>query len=475
MQDIDLLVSRLCNEEMPIFSQTVSYIKKFSENDRTSTSELAQGILGDASLTAKVLKLANSIYYNPDIVPVNTIHWAILRMGHNSLKSLCLSSSLIENLLSGQTRKRVIREMVRSFHAAVQAKALAVARKDSGVEEVFIATLLFRLGHIAFYCFGGELVDQLEASMQKPGYSQAMAEREVLGFSLDKLAAALAKEWNLGELLRTSIDRDAKSDPRVNYVLLGHKLAENAERGWNSHETKTTIQSISKFLNKPSAEVTKMVQENAQKASHVGRDYGLGAHTSLIPVPEEVESGEPDRRPASEDLPAPRPTATIQREIMQELSALVRDKRMDVNMFLSALLEGILRGIGMDRVLLAILTSDWRRIVGKYGLGWEKEDVERFVFPRKTTVPHIFDHVLDMREAFWVDEAMPGGFLQYLTPEVKAVMTTPFFVMPLVVRNKAIGLICADRSLSRRALDQESFTSFTFFYQLANKALPSFS
>ncbi|HQN19682.1 MAG TPA: hypothetical protein PKV86_11100, partial [Syntrophobacteraceae bacterium] len=181
------------------------------------------------------------------------------------------------------------------------------------------------------------------------------------------------------------------------------------------------------------------------------------------------------RRPASEDLPAPRPTATIQREIMQELSALVRDKRMDVNMFLSALLEGILRGIGMDRVLLAILTSDWRRIVGKYGLGWEKEDVERFVFPRKTTVPHIFDHVLDMREAFWVDEAMPGGFLQYLTPEVKAVMTTPFFVMPLVVRNKAIGLICADRSLSRRALDQESFTSFTFFYQLANKALPSFS
>jgi hypothetical protein len=116
---------------------------------------------------------------------------------------------------------------------------------------------------------------------------------------------------------------------------------------------------------------------------------------------------------------------------MRELSTLVHEKQMDINMFLSALLEGILRGVGMDRVLLAILTSDLHRIEGKYGLGWERSEVERFVFPRKTQIPHIFEHVLDVKEALWASENRMGGLRQYLTPEVKAVMAvSPFLLCP---------------------------------------------
>jgi HD-like signal output (HDOD) protein len=476
VRDLDLWVSRLSNQEMPIFSRTVSYVTRFSQSDKSSISELAQGILGDTSLTAKILKLANSVYYNPDIVTINTVHWALLRLGYNSLRTLCISSSLVENLLHGQTRKRVIREMVRSFHAAVQAKSFAIARRDSGAEEIFIAALLFRLGYISFYCFGGELVDKLEASMQEPGCSRSRIEKEVLGFNLDQLAAALSREWNLSDLLQISIDRDTRSDSRVHHVLLGHKLVEAVEHGWDKPEVQAIIRTISKFLNKPVDETTMMVHANAEKAIQVGKDYGLGAHASLIPLPEQLESDQKDMRVSSEGFSASKTLPALQREIMQELSTLVHDKQMDISMFLSALLEGILRGVGMDRALLAVLTSDLRSIVGKFGLGWERSDVESFVFPHKTQMPHIFDHVLDVKEALWAKEDKVGGLRQYLTPEVKAAMSaSSFFIMPLVIKNRAIGLVCADRYPSGRELDEESFRGFTFFYQLARKALATFA
>jgi HD-like signal output (HDOD) protein len=476
VRDLDFWVSKLSNQEMPILSRTVSYVTGFSQNDKGSISELAQGILGDASLTAKVLKLANSIYYNPDTVTINTVHWALLRLGYNTLKTLCISSVLIENLLHGQPRKRVIREMVRSFHAAVQAKSIAIAHGDPGVEEVFIAALLFRLGYIAFYCFGGELADKLDECSQKPGYSQEKSESEVLGFSLDQLAVALAKEWKLSELYEVSLNRASKSDPRIYEVLLGHKLAGTVEQGWNNPEVQSIIGNISKFLNKPEDETRTMVHANAENAIQVGKDYGLGAHTGLIPLPGHLKSGKKDTDPPAESASVSKPLPALQREIIQELSTLVQDGKMDISTFLSALLEGILRGVSMDRVVLAILTSDLRSIVGKYGLGWDKDDVKRFQFAHKTQVLNIFDHVLDVKEAVWAKEDKAGGLLSYLTPEVIEVMSvSSFFVMPLVVKNRAIGLVCADRYPSRRELDEESFRGFTFFFQLARKALTSFA
>jgi HD-like signal output (HDOD) protein len=475
-KDLDSWVSRLRDQEMPILSRTVRYVAKYSQDHKSSISELAQGILSDASLTAKVLRIANSVYYNPDSVTINTVHWALMRLGYNRLRTLCISSALVENMLHGQTRQRVIREMVRAFHAAVQAKSFAIARKDSGPEDIFIAALLLRIGHIAFYCFGGEMVDELEASIQRPGCARSMIEKEVLGFELDQLSAALSSEWNLNDLLQASIDRDMRSDPRVNHVLLGHKLAEAAEHGWDTPEVHAIIRTLGKFLNKPPDEITMMVHANAEKAIQVGKEYGLGTHTNLIPLPEDLNSEKEGDRISLESSPASKPLPTLQREIMQELSTLVQEKQIDINMFLSALLEGILRGVGMDRVLLAILTSDLLRIEGKFGLGWKRGDVERFVFPRKMQPPHIFDHVLDVQEPLWAREDKMGGLRQYLTPEVKAAMTvSSFFVMPLIIKNRSIGLICADRYSSRRELDEEAFTSFVFFYQLAKKALTTFA
>lgn len=473
-RDLETWVSRFSSQEMPIFSGTMRNISGFSRNDRSSTNELTQRILEDVSLTAKLLKLANSVYYKPDQVRINTVHWAVMRLGYNSVKELCRGSPLFENLLQGEQRERVIRERMKALHAATQARSFAATQFASGIEEVFIATSLLRLGHLAFYCFGGEVADELDTCLSTPGYSRMKAEREVLGFRLDELTAALSKEWKLCDLLQASVEGRQKADFRVSHVLLGHTLAETVESGWDSPQVQRTLRAISTTLNKSIEDVTKLAHANAHKAMQVGRDLGLARHVDVISPPERKKEDQPEVAQSPKDVAAAKSAPAQEFELTQELSRLLRKGCLDINLFFSTLLEGIMRAAGMDRVLLAILTPDLNSIVGKYGRGWEREEVEHFVFSRNNNVPHVFEQVLEAKKAIWIDGRKEEESLRLLTPEVRAAMpASSFFVMPILIKNQAIGLICADRYPSRRELDKESFASFLRIHQLANETLAS--
>ena len=158
---LEAWIQRIGEQEMPIFGRTVQEIVSVSQDSETSASEMAQAVLRDSAMTAKVLRLANSSYYNPARNHVSTISRAVVLLGFDTVRSMCLSIALIDSLTQGQQREQVIQEMARSLHAAVQARNVALQRHDSSPEEVFVAALLYRLGDMAFWCFGGEHADAL--------------------------------------------------------------------------------------------------------------------------------------------------------------------------------------------------------------------------------------------------------------------------------------------------------------------------
>ncbi len=280
--DLDSWVLRFNNREMPIFSGTVSRIKEFSPNDRSSINELTRRILEDVALTVKVLKVANSVYYKPDKARVTTVQWALMLLGYNSIRSICSASPVVEELFEGPQLQRVIRERLKTLHGAIQARSFAASGFAFGGEEVFIAASLMRWGHLMFYSFGDEVADQLETCLNTPGYSRERAEREALGFRLNALTAALSREWNFCDLLHASVEGRQKADPRVAHVLLGHNLAESVERGWDSPQVRRVIQTISSTLKRDIKDITQLVHANAQRALQAGRDLGLTRYLDVI-------------------------------------------------------------------------------------------------------------------------------------------------------------------------------------------------
>jgi len=127
---LDTFVSRLTHQDMPVFAQSVKNIQSLSERDNTSLSELANVVLQDAALTARMLMLANSVHFNKGYQSVNTISRAVVMLGIDSIRTLCMSISLVETLLNGAMRDQVVREMALAFHAATQPESSFFSQRE---------------------------------------------------------------------------------------------------------------------------------------------------------------------------------------------------------------------------------------------------------------------------------------------------------------------------------------------------------
>ena len=78
---IDYWVGRIVREDMPLFSRTVQQVAGMANKENYSFSELTWSILEDPASTSRVLKLANSMYYNPYSKRITTVSRAVMRLG----------------------------------------------------------------------------------------------------------------------------------------------------------------------------------------------------------------------------------------------------------------------------------------------------------------------------------------------------------------------------------------------------------
>ena len=465
-------VQKLGESGMPVFAHTARDISRLSDSRESSAAELARVVLQDAAMTAKLLRVANSPVFNPAGKSISTVSRAVVLLGFDEVRSICLSIAVVESMLKGKQKQRVIEEMARSFHAAVQARAIARKRKDPAPEEVFIATLLSRLGEMAFWSFAGRSAERLDAALQqRGGEAPELVQREVLGFALHDLTLGLSREWKLGELLEQSLQGRSDKNPRAGNVMLGYELASAAERGWDTPPVKRLVERIAENLYLPVPEVTKLVRSNADEAADTAAFYGAARASELIPVVGDTTQGrdaEPDEAAAVFLEPDP----MLQLTILRELAALM-ETRPDYNLVLEMVLEGMYRGVGMDRTLFALRTPDHRFLAGRYALGVDNEVLRRqFHIETVEAKPNLFQSVIKTRQAVWAGQQDDAAQRKLLTSEVLAICGgAPFFVTPIEIRGKVIGVFYADRKVSGRPLDEDSFTSFRHFAQQGNLAL----
>lgn len=473
-QGLGAWVQKLGESGMPVFAHTARDISHVSDSRETSASELARVVLQDAAMTAKLLRVANSPVFNPMGKTISTVSRAVVVLGFQEVRSICLSIAVVESMLKGKRKQRVAEEMARSFHAAVQARAFARKRKDQSAEEVFIATLLSHLGDMAFWAFAGETAGEMDEALHRRADEQPeTVQQDVLGFVFRDLTLSLGREWKLGELLEQSLQGRTDRNPRAGNVTLGYELAVASEKGWRSPDVKKLLQRIAENLYLPVEEVGKLVRANAEEAADTASFYGAAVASELIPVPGDRRGHHAEE--TSQEQAAPvylQPDPMLQLTILRELSTLMEGKP-NINTVLEMVLEGMYRGIGMDRTLFALRSPDQRFIMGRYALGMDNEKLRRiFQFETAGQQANVFSHVVDKRQSVWLRESDNAALQRLVNDQVAEVTRgADFFVTPIEIRGKVIGVFYADRQPSGRELDAESFSSFRHFANQGNLAL----
>jgi len=139
------------NLDLQIMSGSLLQITNLLDQPNTTAKQLANVVLTDIMLTSRVLKIANSAtHYPAKTSDEGALTQAIVRVGFNGLRAICLCVSLMDHLIKKkENRTQLMACISRSFETAVQARNVAKIMKVN-TEDVFIAGLLQNIGELSF-------------------------------------------------------------------------------------------------------------------------------------------------------------------------------------------------------------------------------------------------------------------------------------------------------------------------------------
>ena len=465
-------VERLSSVELPAIGSTVEKIQKLTGDDGHAIQRLADVILQDAAMTAHILRMTSSAYHVP-ANRSNSITRAIVTLGLKEVRSICLSIAVMGGLVTREESEPMATELARAFHGAVQAEQLACAVGDRSPQEIFIATLLFDLGRMIFWCFGGTDATRLKAAIKKePDRDPLEIEREILGFELSDLTVKLAERWGLGELLLKSLRRGGSDSTRVAGVRLGNQFAKAVEKGWDAPETVALVEQMSTITGLSPNALNPILHLGAEKAKAIALEFQASICVDSIPMP---PSQNMDTQSGDANFIPPEESQEYQLTSLRNIS-LKLDSCKEVQEILDLVLDGIHRGVGMDRAIFAILSPNRKYLIGKSGLGYRHAELTaNLKLPVDQTVPNIFQWIIEGQNAVWVEDPSEADYSRLISESVRGMIgANPSFIAPVMVTGKPIGVIYADRSPSNRPLHVEAFQAFKQFVLTANISLEHF-
>lgn len=156
--------------------------------------------------------------------------------------------------------------------------------------------------------------------------------------------------------------------------------------------------------------------------------------------------------------------------MLQDISTALQEKP-GLNVILEMVLEGIYRGVAMDRAVFAVLSPDRKKLQCKYSLGADNKKLNDELIIDITHPTNIFAKALKDRHAILLsaDPRQLNGTIAKTTLDLLG--KPPYLIMPAIVAGKVIGLFLADRNATRRAIEQTDLMAFQQFCQQANMGL----
>ena len=181
-------------------------VQRMVRDTDVSAQELGEAISEDPSLTAQVLRLANSAAYGRSRT-VGTVSQAVVLLGFETIDRQVLAPA------RGALKEPAADDgpfdfgALREHSVAVAAGARLLARRVGHADEeaVFVAGLLHDIGRIPM---AEHMPVELERALDRAWRlrtSLVKAERRTIGFTHCRVGACLAAQWELPELVEDAV------------------------------------------------------------------------------------------------------------------------------------------------------------------------------------------------------------------------------------------------------------------------------
>ena len=451
MKSTQAWVTYLSKVELPVLANTLRQINELTDSTNSTVNELANVSLNDAQLTSQVLRLSNTVFYNQTRTQVSTVSRAITLIGFDSVKSMAISSLLVDTLLQKNDRPHLLRCLARAIHAAVQARCLLPKRNEQALEEVFIGALLMNIGELAFWSCETEQASELEALLEQDE-PPVEAQKKVLHTTFTEITRGLVDAWSLGPFIKEVVAPGKANSVASSLVRHSVEMARVSEEGWSGREMDQLLEQIAKDIDENPATVRDQLKVNAGEAAKVAVSLGIPQVTELMPGNKTGESSQAQ---------APAVDSRLQLAILQDLTRSLTEKP-DINEVCQLVVEGIHRAIGMQRVALlmgdrtgALLVP--RKVGGKGTDIWrDKLEIRRDgTGPLGSLLPH-------SASAIYQPVKQGEG-----VPYDRWLSKVPALVGSLKANGRLVGLFYADNAANDYVPSEEQLRAFNHLVQNA--------
>jgi len=167
------------------------------EDPKSSNQKIADILSEDSALTARILRLANSSFFN---FPgrIDNVTQAITIIGTRQMREVVLASSIVGVF------KDVPKELIdmnnfwrHSIGCGLACRVMATLRREANIETAFVTGLLHDIGRLILYKERSKDMAKLLDYCHNHNALLVEAERKHFGYDHADVGALLLKEWRL--------------------------------------------------------------------------------------------------------------------------------------------------------------------------------------------------------------------------------------------------------------------------------------
>lgn len=225
--------------QIPTLPDVVLRINAMIDDPSIGLQEMGKLVAGDASITARVLRLANSGYYGLS-EPVCSAERAVTVIGARSLRNVAMQVSILKQYehLSVVPDFDLQDLWSHSTATAQIAQALAEAcyrRTGLAPDDFYACGLLHDVGKVVMLESLGDRYVECLRHARRTGSTLHEAEDYVLGFTHIEVGALLATRWQLPEKVAHAIEYHhgpkemIVGHPHIAVVAIADQIAYRAE------------------------------------------------------------------------------------------------------------------------------------------------------------------------------------------------------------------------------------------------------
>ncbi|MEK8090654.1 HDOD domain-containing protein [Thermithiobacillus plumbiphilus] len=438
-EQVKALIDTFSSTKIPILRRSRLEIQALIKSGSASAPALADILSHDSLLSACLLR---KVSRSPDRL-IGTLEQAVLLLGESALLDLVENSPDVDDLLTPARRARFVAQCHYAYLCGRLARHWAFHDEDLHYAESFVAASLHDLA---------ALMLEVCSPQQAPRFDIPTA----------NLNAALARAWNLPQLLQEALDADALIPRRAMLVNLACLILRDAAQGFDNPLQQTRLHRVAEMLKLPVVELQTDIFRQAVAAIREIKDWLAMDISSFVPFFPVLQ----ESVPVATACPLPR------QEIGEDAAP---HSWSSPGQLIQARLSELSEQAGLSRIVFALLTPDHASLQGRYFHGVEAgSGLHQFQLEREKD--EFFFELLSGPQARWIRAGEQRSARAQASYELQSYLEMrEFFVASLFVSDKPLGICYADRGSPDCGLDGQAFEQFRSCCDRISRELTMFS